>query len=302
MDYGKLFGRGFEILRARPFLIALGIISALTGGNYGSFNGGNGGTNGDVDLPLPAQGFEGPIIPGNLPDFGALPIFLVLALACFIMVLVAIFFVLGAVAKGGLVAGVDDIEEGRTTGFSMAWRAAWGRLWRLIGIALLPALPALLLVLIVVITVMVTVGFAALSFDTLTQILGGATAVFILCVVCLAIPLIIALALLSNLALRAAMLEESGVIDSYRRGWEVLRQNLASAIVIFAFQIGLSIVLGFAAFAGSIFAVLCCLLWPLFIVFGGAVNAYFSSIWTLAWREWTGRAQLPAHPEETPIT
>jgi hypothetical protein len=32
-----------------------------------------------------------------------------------------------------------------------------------------------------------------------------------------------------------------------------------------------------------------CLLWPLMLLVEGAITAYFSTVWTLAWREWTGR-------------
>ena len=37
----------------------------------------------------------------------------------------------------------------------------------------------------------------------------------------------------------------------------------------------------------SIVIALCCLLWPLFLLIQGATAAYFSTLWTLTWREWT---------------
>jgi hypothetical protein len=37
----------------------------------------------------------------------------------------------------------------------------------------------------------------------------------------------------------------------------------------------------------GILIALCCVLWPLFLVLQGAIAAYFSTVWTLAWREWT---------------
>lgn len=29
-------------------------------------------------------------------------------------------------------------------------------------------------------------------------------------------------------------------------------------------------------------------MWPLLLLIQGAIAAYFSTVWTLAWREWTG--------------
>jgi len=33
---------------------------------------------------------------------------------------------------------------------------------------------------------------------------------------------------------------------------------------------------------------LCCVLWPVLLLVQGAIASYFSTLWTLAWREWTG--------------
>ncbi|RIK36158.1 MAG: hypothetical protein DCC55_28145, partial [Chloroflexi bacterium] len=34
-------------------------------------------------------------------------------------------------------------------------------------------------------------------------------------------------------------------------------------------------------------AVICCVLWPVLLIINGAITAYFSTVWTLAWRVWT---------------
>jgi len=85
------------------------------------------------------------------------------------------------------------------------------------------------------------------------------------------------------------MLENLGVIDSYRRGTSVLRANLGEAILLFLLQIVIFIVLGVLAFLPGLVAALCCLLWPLLLVVQGAMSAFVSSLWTLAWRTWTGK-------------
>ena len=88
------------------------------------------------------------------------------------------------------------------------------------------------------------------------------------------------------------MLEESGVIDAYRRGWNVLTANIGEAIILFVLQIAIFIGLAILLIVPSIIVALCCLLWPLFLVVQGAVSAFISALWTLAWRTWTGEPPL----------
>jgi hypothetical protein len=106
--------------------------------------------------------------------------------------------------------------------------------------------------------------------------------------VCIIVPIILILSILRNFAERACMLEDLGVIESYQRGMSVLRENIGEAILLFLIQIVIFVVLGVLAFLPGLVAVLCCLLWPLLLIVQGAMSAFVSSIWTLAWRTWTG--------------
>ena len=97
------------------------------------------------------------------------------------------------------------------------------------------------------------------------------------------------------------MLEGLGVFDSYRRGWEVATTNLAAAVLLFVIQIAITIGLGIALFVPSIVMVLCFVLWPVLLLIQGAIAAYFSTLWTLAWREWTDAGVLGSMiPSEAP--
>jgi hypothetical protein len=83
------------------------------------------------------------------------------------------------------------------------------------------------------------------------------------------------------------MLEDLGVVDAYRRGARVLMDNIGEAIVLFLFQIGISIVLGLVLFLPGLVMACCCFLWPVLLAVQGAVSAIVSAVWTLAWRTWT---------------
>jgi hypothetical protein len=48
--------------------------------------------------------------------------------------------------------------------------------------------------------------------------------------------------------------------------------------------------------------VLCCVLWPLLLLIQGTKVAYFSTMWTLAWREWTGLGHAGEMPAEQVVT
>ena len=106
---------------------------------------------------------------------------------------------------------------------------------------------------------------------------------------CLALPVMLVLDLMRTFANRACMLEDSGVLAAYGRGFKLLGENLASALLLFVIQVGIGIALGLALLLPA----LCCLVWPLLILVQGTSAAYFSTMWTVAWRQWTGAAPVP---------
>jgi len=42
-------------------------------------------------------------------------------------------------------------------------------------------------------------------------------------------------------------------------------------------------------FLPSLIMALCCIFWPVLLLIGGIKETYFSTLWTLGYREWTGR-------------
>lgn len=299
MDYGKILGRAFTILRERPFLIVLGILASLAngGGNGTSWNtggGGNGGGNGDA-----GNGFQ--FQPADIPEVDALPIAILVGIGLFVFLIVLIAWFVGVIAQGGLIAGVNDVEEQRTTGFGQAWSAGWARKWPLLGINLLPAIPMLILLAVGAMAAIAALGVAAVSTESVMRIFGSGAAIAFVCLLCLIIPLSILLSVFAGLAMRACMMEGMGVFDAYRRAWRIVADHLTQALVLLVIQVGLGIAIAVLAFLPTIMIALCCILWPLLWIFGGAVTAYMSSIWTLAWRQWTGLTSAYQQPGATPM-
>lgn len=294
MEYGKLLNRSVNIVWQNKFLIVLGILVAL-GSGLSSPGGSGGGGNGN------GQPFGEP---GQFSQFGdaiaGLAIAGIIALVCVALLIGIVLWAISTIARGGLIAGVDTIESGEKSSFSQSWRAGWNRAWTLLGIGLIPAIPGLILFVVGLLALGAYGGIFALFGEEFAPVLGTAElGILIAAFACIFIPIILVLSILRNFAERACMLENLGAVDSYRRGTNVLMANLGEAIILFLIQIAIFIVLGILLFLPGLILILCCCLWPLFLVVQGAISAFLSALWTLAWRTWTG---VPPMVEKAPAT
>ena len=290
MEYGKILNRSVNIVWQNKFLIVLGILAALGSASFGGGGGGGGSGNGQPFGDV-----------GQVPQIdevtAGLAAGVIIALVCVILIVfLAIWIVLWAVstiARGGLIASVDTIESGEKSSFSQAWRAGWHKAWTLLGIGLLPAIPGLILFVVGLMALGAYGGIFALFGEEFAPLVGTAgLGITIAVLACIVIPIILVLSILRNFAERACMLENLGVIDAYRRGSSVLMANLGEAIILFLLQIAIFIVLGILLFLPGIILILCCCLWPLLLLVQGAISAFLSSMWTLAWRTWTGEPPM----------
>jgi hypothetical protein len=292
MDYGNLLIRTWNIVWSHKYLILLGALAALGSGGGGSF--GTGGSSGGE------SGNNGFQFEGAPPDIGQIGPIFGLAIGVFI-VLIAVAIVIGLIvwaisriATGGLIAAADTIDGGGLSSFGRAWQAGWTKGWRLLGIGLLPLIPVLVLLGAGVGLGILFYGLSAVSNEFTTTPPNASPFVALGALACVVIPIALALALLSTFADRACILEDLSVMASYRRGWDILSSHLGPALILFVIQVGLTIAMVFVFFVPGVIMSICCLFWPLLLLVHGAVTAYFSTMWTLAWREWTGLGQPAA--------
>jgi hypothetical protein len=286
MDYGQMLRRAWDIIWEHKYLILLGVIVALTG---------TGTASSGINFQFDGRGFDGrfPRVP-DMPQWPDLPrqwgIPTAAGILVLVLIVVAIIFglvlwVISTLAQGGLIASVDTIAAGGSSSFGAAFRAGWQKGWRLVGIGIIPAIPALLL-LVSGLALGLMFGLAGPG-PRANVALGGGIALIFLALACVLIPLAVALGLLHTFAIRACMLEDLGVLAAYRRGWQVLIANIGEAIVLALIQLGIGIAIGLLSAFPGVFLALCCLLWPILLLLRGAIAAYFSTLWTLAWRAWT---------------
>ncbi|MCA9985980.1 MAG: hypothetical protein KDE59_16855 [Anaerolineales bacterium] len=283
MDYGKMFSRAANLVWENKFLIFLGVLASLASSGSSSGSGGGGGGTG-TGQPFP-NGGQPPQIDAEVAGIAA---GVIVALICVVLVVGLILWAVATIARGGLISGADTIESGGKSSFGQAWGAAWQKAGTLLGIGFLPAIPGLILLVLGVMALGAYGGLASLFGESFALPAGLTTGVVL--VACIMLPIALVLSILRTFAERAALLENLGVMDSYRRGTEVLRANLGEAILLFLLQIALAVGLGIILFVPSIFMAFCCFLWPVLLLIQGAITAFVSTLWTLAWRQWTGKA------------
>ncbi|MCD6287466.1 MAG: hypothetical protein J7M39_16285 [Anaerolineae bacterium] len=299
MDYGRLLRRAWDIIWAHKFLILLGVLVALvgTGGSASGtgFRFDGSGFDFDGRTPRDFRDFRGfPSMPemlrfrGSPQDWG-IPVFagiVVIVAICIGATIGLALWGISTTARGGLIAGVDTITASGTSSFGQAFGAGWQRIWQLLGIGIVPAIPGLL----IFIAGLGMTGVLALA----SQVFGGKSfalmpgvGAVLIPMLCILVPIALVLNLLRTFANRACMLEDLGVFAAYRRGWNVLIANTGPAIVLFVLQIAINVALGLLMLLPGLLMALCCILWPVLILIEGAKAAYFSTLWTLAWNEWT---------------
>jgi hypothetical protein len=286
MDYRELTSRAWNTIWQHKSLIVLGILVALSsGGHVGASGGSQSLSRFDrawnlrqvPDLPgepgTPPQAFRLPSLPVALPWF---------LMGTVLIVGLAVWLV-STLARGALIAGASAVREGSETSLREAFATAWRKRWALLGIGALPAIPALILLF------GAWGAFAVYTrlppaIDGLNQVPVQSNASLILAALtCVALPFALALNILRTFANRACILEGRGVLASYGRGCGVLFDNIGPALLLLLIQVGIGVILAL----GLLLPALCCVFWPLLLVVQGTAAAFFSTTWTLAWRQWT---------------
>jgi hypothetical protein len=238
---------------------------------------------------------------------------------CLGLLLAIAVWVISVMARGGLIAGVQQVEDEDSTTFLKAWRVGRSRFWTLFGISILAAIPTIIMVLLGVVALVLLITSTVGAFDVSDAAGGLGIAASVLCggtLCCGAVILMIVLDQIRTYAERAAILEDLGWIDAFQRGWQVLKGNLGPTVILWLifFVIGLAfgavIVGGMMVIVAPLVAVvvrirpgpwmivpICLggLLGALVLaVIGSIVETFRSATWTLAYRQLTGMAVQPA--------
>jgi hypothetical protein len=331
MDFGATISRAFNITLKHRALWILGFLASLVGSAGSSTN----------SLNVPGGSFtpSGPTegIPPEMQNFlnqlASNPGLILAGLAGFACVLLLIgvaLWVISIIAHGGLVGGVQQIEEVGSASFGQAWSVGVRKFWPLFALSLLLALPGLALLVLFLLLFggsLLPIIAASTSGDesALAGLTGGV--LLLLCgggfLVCIGLIYAVLAAALQTFGERAIVLENLGALDALRRGWEVIRSNLGNIILLALLMLVISLVIGFVVgivasllFAPTLAAVLinlgseggiatgtiilAVLTFLVVVVVSAIINAFFtafaSAVWTLAYRQFTSAGGTVVEP------
>ncbi|PJF47473.1 MAG: hypothetical protein CUN48_08445 [Candidatus Thermofonsia Clade 3 bacterium] len=332
MDIGATLSRAFNIALKHRALWVLGFLVSLISQVNSA---GSALSNSGSSLLIGPSAEAPPEVERFFNQLARDPGLIVTGLAgflCLALLISLVLWIISIIAQGGLIGGVQQIEEEGGTTFGQAWSVGVRRFWPLFGLSLLLGLPGLLLLAVFALLLggmFVPIIAAAVSGDesALSTAAGNAFALICCCggaLGCIGLLYAIIAAALQTFGERAIVLEQKGVMDAIRRGWEVFRSNLGSIILLALLMLVVNILVSvvIAIVGGLLFAptlvaailsagneggmsnsslVLVGLNSVLVVIVAAIINAIFaafsSAVWTLAYRQFTGAGGLIAEPQ-----
>jgi hypothetical protein len=285
MNIGDVLSQTWKTIWKHKVLWIFGILAGCGSAGTGA---GNGGITYQFNAPNDVQYYIDQIDPA----LAALYIGLLILVALVIIVLVIFFSTIGRI---GLIRGTYQNYNGATRlTFGEIFSGSTPYFWRVFGLNLLVGL----------LTFVAIVGLLFLGILGVVVTLG----IFLLCLIpilCLLMPVIWLLGVYVEQAIIAIVLEDLGVMDGLRRGWQVFKGNFGDMFImglilliislvvtfvlilpvmaaIFPFLIGIFSGTSQAFRTGVLVAIVTAICYlPIFLVLNGLVRAYIESAWTL---------------------
>ncbi|HEX8992485.1 MAG TPA: hypothetical protein VF784_12470 [Anaerolineales bacterium] len=313
MDFGEVLSSAWRIIWKHKVLWIFGIFAGCSRGGGGGGNGGSQVTSRGGPNPFP--GFnEFATQFGNWIN-SHLWVVVLFILVVLVLFLLALF--LGTIGRIGLIRGTFKADGGAEhLGFMELWDESLPYFWRIFLLALLVGLAAFFLVLALV---AVGIGAAVFTFG-----IGFLCVLPLFCVLFLAL---VFAGIVIQQAESAIVIENLGIMDGVRRGWDVVKTHLGPILImwlillVIGFVVGIvlalpilivlvpaAIAFGTANYQATTFdytplivgLVCCAVYFPFLLVLGGILQAYLQSAWTLTFLRLT-RPKVTPVPESTVI-
>lgn len=250
MNHGKIVSQSWEITWNNKAFWGLGFLAALTGGSGGGGGGGN--FNGSTFGVDPASGEftpsflqEGPLARMIEGDEAALLAFAgIFTAVCVALLVLAIgFWIIGNMARVGLIDSVAKLNDGQKVRFGDAFRGGLNHLGRVFFLKL--TLFAIVVIPILIVSTIIGVVIAATE--------SPAIGVLFIPLFCVTIPIFIGLQFADALAYRGIVLKQMGSIEALRNGWALFRANVGDLLIL---GVIFSLISAVAAFVvGAILAI-----------------------------------------------
>ena len=302
MQIGEVLSKAWTMIWKHKVLWIFGILAGISGVNTTSSW---------------SQSRESQQVPSQFENFfnqvsdWQIALFVGLIILVVVLLVVVLVF-LNTMGRIGLVRGASQADRGAARlSFSELFRGGLPYFWRVFGLNLIVGLAFALIIILIV----------------LASIPLAITVVGLFCVIpvfCLLGPLGFVVNMVIEQSNNAIVLEDKGIMDGLRRGWEIVRNNLGQIILLglvlmlISWGVGFVIGLPFAIFlapllagiiigtdvslsSGSLITVLCLVGYlPILLLLNGILQGYIHSTWTLAYLRLTNRNPI-LEPNSSPV-
>lgn len=288
-DFGEVLTSAWKIIWKHRILWVFGIFAGFARGSGGGSNGGGGGDRNFQNQDDPFSQLD-----PTFQQFGQFieeNMWIIIVFVLVILLISILFYSLGIMGRIGLIKGVYKVENGaETLTFPELWSESMPYFWRIFGINFLIGLAVFIIIVPLVLLGVVTAG---IGFVCLLPLL------------CILVPISWVVSIILEQAQPAIIIEDLGMIDGFKRGWEIVKTNALNFFIlalivligggIIGFVIAIPIVLtviplviGAQALNESLtpvyIALACCALYvPVIVFLNGILTAYIQSVWTLTY-------------------
>jgi hypothetical protein len=302
-NLGEVLTRAWQIIWKHKVLWVFGFFAVFSrGGGGGSGGGGSSNYSFDSsDAPFQTDSFE-----RGFEQFGRFieeNLWLIFVFIAFIFILSFLFYALGIMGRIGLIKGVYTVENGaESLTFAELWSESMPYFWRIFGLNFLVGLAFFLIILPLVLFGVFTAGVGFLC---------------LLPLICILIPISWVIMVILEQAQPALVIENLGMWDGFKRGWEIVKTNAVNFILLSLVLLIGGAIIGFIIALPIVFAVVplvlganslnesmtpvyialaCCALYlPILYLFNSVLTAYIQSAWMLTY------LRLTKPGDETPV-
>jgi hypothetical protein len=303
-NFGEVLTRAWQNIWKHKVLWIFGILaSCARGGGGSSGGGGNRSYQTQPGGNIPFSGEEAQRIFSRITQFFDKHIWIIVAAVLFIILLSVVFYALGMMGRIGLIKGTAKAETGAASlSFGEIWSESMPYFWRIFGLNFLIGLSFLIIFIPLILFGVITAGVGFLCIIPL---------------ICVLVPLSWVVALILEQAQAAIVIEDIGMLEGFKRGWQILKTNVGPMLIM-AIILGVgSLILGLIIAVPLLLAFIpvfvkmetlresltplyislaCCAVYlPVLIFFNGVMTAYIQSAWTLTY------LRLAKPREDTPV-
>lgn len=293
LNFGNILTRSWQIIWKHKILWVFGILAGFASGR----SSGNGSSNSSSSNGNTSQ-FQDGQFQRQATEFFQQYLLIIIAVCLVLLILSFVLYALGMMGRIGIIKGVIKVEGGaESLAFGELWSESMPYFWRFFGLNFLIGFAFAIIIIPLILVGVLTAGIGF---------------VCIIPLLCIFIPVAWAFSLILEQAQVAMVVEDLGMLDGLKRGWEIFKSDVGGVIVlalilgVASFIIGLIIALPLilavlpvvistatlrstsSVPVGTWITLACCVLYfPILLTLSGILTAYTKTAWVLTYLDLT---------------